>query len=537
MVPVLSTFETFLRHNNQDSFLTVFDESTKEQKELLKYYEISLQQAEILAYLIKHRPNEVTVRKLNEILSKRDRDISSELTELANRGFISGRFMSDSIESCYRLRNEAYEAFRTNRFFGEQIFVSCLSEIKRVSFKTIFTKRWRNSMNRSLNMPSNSGFKEKLVGLGFESLDEDTKLAFWVMVYQFVNHFITPLAYRNGEDLLEGIDYSQQVLKFDLGLLVQEGLVQTLPIEPLEDTKDTDRFVLAPKVVEALFRGHDDLIRYDEVSKYADVIKSSDIVEKELFFSPDAKEEIDHLGTMLSRNGFERACRILKGKKRKPAIQSLLWGPPGTGKTEAVKQIAKETGRDLIMFDSAKLTASAWGATEKFYRALFRAYNYIAAISDNVPILLMNEADTMLSKRLCSIERAIEKSENAISNILLQAFEDMSGILLATTNLIDNLDPAFDRRFLFKTQLTKPDAAARAKIWKSSIPELTDAEARSLADKFDMSGAQISNVVAKRDLAELYFEGDRGYAYIAKLCEKELSTENGSKSFRPHIGF
>ena len=50
-------------------------------------------------------------------------------------------------------------------------------------------------------------------------------------------------------------------------------------------------------------------------------------------------------------------------------------------------------------------------------------------------------------------------------------------------------------------------------------------------------GLVIDNVVVKRDLAELYFDGDRGYDYIVKLCEKELSTENGSKSFRPHIGF
>ena len=71
----------------------------------------------------------------------------------------------------------------------------------------------------------------------------------------------------------------------------------------------------------------------------------------------------------------------------------------------------------------------------------------------------------------------------------------------------------------------------------SSIPELTADEAKRLASRFDMSGAQINNVVVKRDLAELYYEGDRGYSYIAGLCEKELSTENGSKSFRPHIGF
>ncbi len=539
MVQVLKTFETFLSHNrNQDPFLAIYSENVvKDQKELMDFYDISQSQAEVLAYLIQHRLHEVTGRKLNEILSQNNGNSSAELRVLVDRGFITRRIMSFDTGYCYGLTDKAYEAFRENRQFVEQDLVCCLSEIKTVSFKTMFSKRWRERMERSLNAPSNRLFKQQLDKLGFGKLEEETKLAFWVMVYQFVNYFIAPLAYRNGEDVLEGIDYSQSVLKYDLGLLVQEGLVQTLPIEPLEDTKDTDRFVLAPKVVEALFKGENDLIRYEEISKYAEIIKSADIVQKQLFFSPKAQEEIDHLRFMLSKKGFERACCILKDKKRNPAIQSLLWGPPGTGKTESVKQIARETGRDIILFDIAKLTASAWGATEKYYRALFRAYRYIVAISDNVPILLINEADAILSKRLMAIEKAIDKSENAISNILLQAFEDMSGILLATTNLIDNLDPAFDRRFLFRTQLVKPDAEAQTKIWMSSIPELTSDEAKQLAARFDMSGAQINNVAVKRDLAELYFDGDRGYNYIAGLCEKELATENGSRSSRPRIGF
>ena len=273
------------------------------------------------------------------------------------------------------------------------------------------------------------------------------------------------------------------------------------------------------------------------MSKYANIIKCKDIEKKELFFSADAQSEIDNLRTMISKKGFTRAKNILIKKKRAQSIQSLLWGPPGTGKTETVKQLALESGRDIIQFDMAKVTGYGWGATEKYYRALFRSYNYIAVISDNVPIFLLNEADDILSKRLTHVERAIDKSENTVANILLQEIENLNGILLATTNLIDNLDPAFDRRFLFKTQLVKPDAEAQAKIWMSSIPELTADEAKRLASRFDMSGAQINNVVVKRDLAELYYEGDRGYSYIAGLCEKELATENGSKSSRSRIGF
>lgn len=187
--------------------------------------------------------------------------------------------------------------------------------------------------------------------------------------------------------------------------------------------------------------------------------------------------------------------------------------------------------------DLSKLKSKYVGDEEKNYTDAMRAYKFIAKVCGaKAPILLLNEADAFLSKRLDDVDNSAAKSENNVSDILLQEFESASGIILATTNLIDNLDSAFDRRFLFKTQLQKPDACARAKIWLASIPELTIKEAIELA-KFEMSGAQINNVVIKRDLAEIYFEGDRGYDYIAGLCKEELSTEKGSASSRPRVGF
>ena len=240
---------------------------------------------------------------------------------------------------------------------------------------------------------------------------------------------------------------------------------------------------------------------------------------------------------MTSIEGYERARTILTNQKRNAAIHILLWGPPGTGKTEVVKQIAHETGRDIIIFDASKVIASAWGYSEKFFRAIFRAYNYVAEISLKVPILLMNEADSLLSKRLPNTERAIDKAENNISNILLQEFEDMSGILFATTNFINNLDEAFDRRFLFKTHISKPDSFSRLNIWLTILPALSKDEASLLANKYEMTGAQISNVAAKWSLAELYYSGQRDLPFIEKLCQQELATEKGNNVTRTKIGF
>lgn len=525
-ISVLKAFNAV--YDNWKNSDASFHGSTSSYKFLMEMYDLTAGGIEALAYLLHFHPTEISESKLRIIPNNRNESSVIVFEDLKTRGFIEERQKVGLFGTCFAIKNAAYEAFKENRKYGAAVFQDCLNVLKDTPLRDIFSPRWLGKFNASFELPANHRFKTAAETLELLKLSSTDQMVFWSVARFFLNHFAD--VFRIEDERIES-----SVVIDGLGQLAKNGLVILLPND--SDAKADNEYVLSPKAAGLLFHGHEELIKYDEVTKYANLIKCRDIDMKELFFSSDAQDEIDHLRTMISKKGFARAKGILSRKKRATSIQSLLWGPPGTGKTETVKQLALESGRDIIQFDMAKVTGYGWGATEKYYRALFRAYNYIAVISDNVPIFLLNEADDILSKRLTHIERSIDKSENTVANILLQEIENLNGILLATTNLIDNLDPAFDRRFLFKTRLIKPDAAARAKIWKSSIPELTDSEAKSLADKFDMSGAQINNVVTKRDLAELYFEGDRGFAYISKLCEKELATENGSKSFHPRIGY
>lgn len=91
-------------------------------------------------------------------------------------------------------------------------------------------------------------------------------------------------------------------------------------------------------------------------------------------------------------------------------------------------------------------------------------------------------------------ERAVEKMENSIQNIILQEIEQLDGILIATTNLPENMDKAFERRFLYKIQFEKPDLNCRTQIWQAMIPPLNDADASYLAGKYDFSGGEIENI-------------------------------------------
>ena len=103
-------------------------------------------------------------------------------------------------------------------------------------------------------------------------------------------------------------------------------------------------------------------------------------------------------------------------------------------------------------------------------------------------------ADAIIGKRQVGAERAVEKMENSIQNIILQEIEQLDGILIATTNLAENMDKAFERRFLYKIQFEKPDLNCRTQIWQAMIPPLNDADASYLAGKYDFSGGEIENI-------------------------------------------
>lgn len=480
---------------------------------------------EVIAYLLHFYPDEVSYRNFTHLAEGWDEDMTRVFLSLESKALICWKEDDDDSMSHLSLNPNAIHGFQEEKCNESSLFKDCYDELRRCKPEDVMSHDWLNVFVASLKATGNEQLMLAYEKLEIAGLPISAQKLFWIMVIHFMHHFTK--AFKADKFLRNGAQ--------DICVLLKEGIVNAISCEG--ESKGKQEYILSPKAIRLLFFGHEDVIRYDELANYADVIKCADIEKKELFYSADAQIQIDGLRTMVSPDGFQRACGILARKKRPQSILSLLWGPPGTGKTESVKQLALESGRDIIVFDASKVLASDWGASEKLHRGLFRAYKYVAAVSESVPILLLNEADAVLSKRIANFDRAIDKSENIISNILLEEMEAMDGILIATTNLIDNIDPAFDRRFLYKIQLLNPDAVTRAKIWKSSIPELTESEAQTLAGDYTMSGAQINNVVAKRDLAELYYCGDRGYGYIKDLCEKELDGREAAERQYKRIGF
>lgn len=495
---------------------------TGETSRNLHKYELPAEEMRLVAQLVHITPNGILCDKIADIVHPGDNTADTIIAGLKYKGFVRLGITSTG-KSYVTLSEEAIDAFNRNEPLPAGVGIDFIEKLSSTEAMGIYDAGWLREFKRAISLVS-TPFTRSWDKLGINDLTEEQALAFCVALKHFMMRFTDPfLGNLIKKDDEIGIRLVSGKI---LDELAQKGLMIAVG----------DGYIISPDVAESFFHGHDEIVSYKEISSRAQIVKGKDIEKKVLSFSLESQEEINHLNEILTRDGYDYACSVLARKKRNPAIMSLLWGGPGTGKTETVKQIALETGRDIFIFDVAKVTASDWGATENLYRDLFRSYRYIVAVKSLTPILLFNEADQVLSKRLTNVERSIDKAENTVSNILLQEFEDLHGILLATTNHIALLDDAFDRRFLFKTELQKPDAKARKSIWMSMIPELAECEAETLAQKYEMSGAQINNVATKRDLAELYFHGDRGLAFIQGLCEKEISVERKNPVIKK-IGF
>jgi hypothetical protein len=176
----------------------------------------------------------------------------------------------------------------------------------------------------------------------------------------------------------------------------------------------------------------------------------------------------------------------------------LLQGAPGVGKTAWATQLAAISNRPLYEVDIATIKSPWLGDMEKMIRKVFEEYRDVQSQLQLDPILLFNEADSLLVRRQAAIghNATIQHMTNTCTNIFLEELERFEGILIATTNVAVMLDEAFERRFLYRVELKAPDATSRQRIWNQKFTELPAAWIQTLA-ALQLTGAQIDNVRRK----------------------------------------
>jgi ATP-dependent 26S proteasome regulatory subunit len=147
-----------------------------------------------------------------------------------------------------------------------------------------------------------------------------------------------------------------------------------------------------------------------------------------------------------------------------PKTALNFYGPPGTGKTLAAHAVAGRLGRPIICADYSQIESKFHGDGPKNMDALFHA-----AARDGA-VLFMDEADSLLSKRLTNVSQGSEQAINSLRSQILICLERFRGVVIFATNLVENYDRAFETR-VRHIRFDMPDAACRRRIWAAHLPE------------------------------------------------------------------
>ena len=237
------------------------------------------------------------------------------------------------------------------------------------------------------------------------------------------------------------------------------------------------------------------IIKEQEIFELINTTKTLD----DVVLAEKTKETLDALLKQVDKNVINRLKAWgIKDKKRGIDAKIIFYGIAGTGKTLTALALAKSLKKDVLSFDCSKILSMYIGESEKNVRNIFDKYNEIKEQSKTEPVLLLNEADQFLSSRSSGTGSSADKMHNQMQNIFLEQIERFDGILIATTNLLENLDKAFSRRFNYKIEFLKPNKDQRIALWKkllpTNLPLEKDFDIEKIA-KHELTGGQIELVI------------------------------------------
>ena len=186
------------------------------------------------------------------------------------------------------------------------------------------------------------------------------------------------------------------------------------------------------------------------------------------------------------RWGFDAKVRYGRG------LSVLFAGAPGTGKTMCAQVIANQLHMELYKINLSQIVSKYIGETEKNLRAVFTEARNANSI------LFFDECDALFGKR-SEVKDSHDRNANVEVAYLLQQIEEYDGVCILATNLIGNIDAAFMRRITYVVHFPFPDPPMREQIYRRMIPKAAavsdDIDWRFLAEKFELSGGHIKNIV------------------------------------------
>ena len=279
----------------------------------------------------------------------------------------------------------------------------------------------------------------------------------------------------------------------------------------------------------------DTVIKEQEMFELISTTKSLD----DVVLNEKTKETLDALLKQVDKNVINRLKQWgIKDKKRGIEAKIIFYGVAGTGKTLTALALARSLKKEVLSFDCSKILSMYIGESEKNVRSIFDKYYELRTQTKSEPVLLLNEADQFLSARASGGVSSSDKMHNQMQNIFLEQIERFDGILIATTNLLENLDKAFSRRFNYKIEFVKPNKAQRLDLWKKLIPASLPLEENFDMDelsKYELTGGQIELVI--KNTAYKIAVSDEPIFKVENFKEQITKEQKGQFDSETKVGF
>ena len=431
---------------------------------------------------------------------------------------------------CFKVTMETLKAVESNGEFKPVKISGLTTEELFSRFRKLFgsyrndsidAERLLGELDNLLNYNEHLAFCKKALGsaLYLDCSDTERRIFFYLS-HRYVtygNRSVDIETLTNLTELFEDEESLKRRISREVLPMQRSGLV-SFAIE--DGFVDTNSLALSDQVKAEFFCEIE--LAPEESIHHRDLISAGQIRAKDLFFNEEEGAQIARLENLLDAGHFKEVQERLSSTGMRKGFNAIFYGAPGTGKTASVYELARRSGRDIFRVDMSKLKSKWVGESEKTVKAVFKIYRSLCHSCDKAPILLFNEADAIFTKRIEDVERSVDQMNNAIQNIILEEMENLDGILIATTNLLSNLDPAFERRFIFKVEFKMPEADSRARIWKSMIPNLSEEDAAVLAGKYTFSGGNIENIARKSTVEYVLSGNEPTLSSLDGYCREEI---------------
>lgn len=258
------------------------------------------------------------------------------------------------------------------------------------------------------------------------------------------------------------------------------------------------------------------------------------IKKVKLIYEDSLIKDLTRISDILVHDNLQKIqSRILEDNQHN-GICISFYGPSGTGKTEKILQLAKESKRDVYNYKIADTESKYCGEKQRIINEMFSEFKDIREkyIKDGLPepILLLNEADALFSKRHDEpddVGSTATRENNQMQAELLDHIENFDGIMFITTNKIQNFDDAMERRLLFKIKFERPSKKIQKQIWQAKFPSLQESDINSIVDKYNFTGGNINNVKKKLNIEYVLSGRKDNIEDIYDNCKnEEIDTKN-----------